>query len=75
MAISVTVALKAKFAEQMTPPLPQLIAPAPPLTLPLPFTVTVSFGSGANVAVTDRSLFIVSCTRRTCRCTTSLTSP
>jgi hypothetical protein len=59
VAINVTVALNAKFAEQMTPPLPQLIAPAPPLTLPLPFTVTVSFGSGANVAVTDRSLFIV----------------
>ena len=53
-AISVTVAFRAKFAEQMTPPLPQLIAPVPPLTLPLPVTVTVSFGSGAKVAVTLR---------------------
>ena len=58
-AISVTVAFRAKFAEQMTPPLPQLIAPAPPLTLPLPSTVTVSFGSGAKVAVTLRATSIV----------------
>jgi hypothetical protein len=59
VAISVTVAFWAKFAEQMTPPLPQLIAPVPPLTLPFPLTVTVSFTASANVAATLRATSIV----------------
>jgi hypothetical protein len=51
-AFSVTVLLFANFAAQMLPLFPQLIAPLSPLTLPLPDTVTASWASGENVAVT-----------------------
>jgi hypothetical protein len=52
VAVSVTVLFCVKVAEQAFPLLPQLIAPSPPLTLPLPLTVTVSWGDAANVAPT-----------------------
>src|SRR5436190_490479 len=54
VAISVTVAFWANAAEQTMPPLPQLIAPAPPLTLPLPSTLTVRIVASVKVAVTVR---------------------
>src|SRR5581483_4266702 len=59
VATSVTVAFWAKFAEQISPPSPQLIAPAPPLTLPLPLTVTFSGTAWVNVATTVRRVSIV----------------
>jgi hypothetical protein len=52
-AVSETVSLRAKLAEQTLALLPQLIAPASPLTLPVPVTVTLSWTPGAKVAVTD----------------------
>ena len=58
-AVSVTVELRSKLAEQAFPLLPQLIAPLPSLTLPLPVTATVSWGAAAKVAVTVLSLSIV----------------
>jgi len=52
VAVSVTDWFSTKLAEQEVPLLPQLMAPAPPLTLPLPLTKTVSCGAGAKVAPT-----------------------
>jgi hypothetical protein len=59
VAVSVTVLLSAKLAEHAVPPRPQLIAPLPPLTLPLPVTETVSCGAATNAAETVWSLLIV----------------
>ena len=53
-ALSVTDLFGAKLAEQIVAPLPQLIAPLSPLTLPFPWTLTVSCISGEKVAVTLR---------------------
>ena len=58
-AVSVTVEFWAKFAEQAFPLLPQLIAPPPPLTLPLPVTPTTSWAVGAKAAETVLSTSIV----------------
>jgi hypothetical protein len=52
VATRVTVALAAKFAEHTLPPLPQLIAPVPPVTLPEPLTVTERGMACVKVAVT-----------------------
>jgi hypothetical protein len=57
--VKVTDWLRMKVAEQEVPLLPQLIAPLPPLTLPLPVTETVSFGAAANVAPTVLAASIV----------------
>jgi hypothetical protein len=59
VAVSVTVLLMVKLAEQAVPPRPQLIAPFPPLTLPLPVTETVSCAVGTKVAETVWSAVIV----------------
>ena len=53
VAVSVTVSPIGIFAEQTFPFAPQLIAPLPPVTLPLPETDTVSWTTGMNAAVTD----------------------
>jgi hypothetical protein len=58
-AVSVTVEFRAKLAEQALPLLPQLIAPPPPLTLPLPLTPTTSWAVGVKEAVTVLSSSIV----------------
>ena len=54
VAVSVTVSFCTKFVAQEVPPLPQLILPVPPVTMPLPVTATLSSGpvGFVNVAVT-----------------------
>lgn len=53
-----TVVPTATLAEHVSPLLPQLIAPPPPLTFPLPDTATRSSTTGENVAVTDLASLI-----------------
>ncbi len=55
-----TVELRAKFDEQTSAPFPQVIAPPPPETVPLPSTDTLSCGAAVKVAVTVRAASIVS---------------
>ena len=59
VATRVTVAFCAKAPEQTVAPLPQLIAPIPPVTPPLPVTVTVNGSPAVKVAVTVRATSIV----------------